>query len=793
VATIRKPKTALRFSKPAGWWGGLWREGVPTGNGTIGASVLGGAGSDTIIINHSDLRWQGHVGTLQDVAGNVKTVRGLIDADDFRRAEDIISSALITKSYRPQLSYPLPLCDLKVKQSLEKPPKEYCRLLSMETGEVEVSFRDGATKYERSLFVSRENDTVVYEIVKVGSKTVDVTLSLDMHDRTNIRTAQAVSKLPDSPSVRYENFFMFFAARSDNGTDFGAVARINFYGGSQEVLPYGVRVKGADKVLVTMKVFVESQKDKEWKFLRTELAANKLTYEKLLKEHVGKHAKYFNTAEFDLEAEDRDKSVEELMEAAESSGVSPDALIEKLWYYGRFLAVTGTNPNGRLLNPTGLWCGDYKAASAQVDASGSMQTIYSHLLAGGLQELMLPVFNFYESIVDDLRKNAQRLYDCRGIFVPSVVAPASGLLGIVEPSVIHFTGAAGWIAQLFFDYYLFTADEKFLKAHAMPFMKDAAQFYEEFFKLTPAGKYESSPSYSPDNTPLNLIENDSRPAIARNAAIDFAIARELLTNLIKGSKITKLYQGELEKWVDMLEKIPAYSIYSDGTVREYIDPKLTENQESRSFAQFYPLYPGTEPVEKNPELLKAYASTAKKRFQAGIHEQTSASLARLANIYARLSDGENALDIITAIVRNMTMNNLVTARNDWRGMGVGTDDYWAPYSIEGNMGVTSAIQEMVLSSRDGLVKILPAVPESWKKGSVSGILTRTGAEVDLAWDQKKGVATMKIKSRRNAKFDVLVPSGYKKVKGTGAEKFDSATGVLSLELSSGKVTTYEFR
>ena len=75
MVTIRKPKNALKFTMPAGWWGSTWREAIPVGNGVIGAAVYGGAANDVIMITHSDSWWQGGVGVLQDVADKLPAVR----------------------------------------------------------------------------------------------------------------------------------------------------------------------------------------------------------------------------------------------------------------------------------------------------------------------------------------------------------------------------------------------------------------------------------------------------------------------------------------------------------------------------------------------------------------------------------------------------------------------------------------------------------------------------------------------------------------------------------------------
>ena len=188
MAKIGKSKNALRFNKPASWWGSTWREALPTGNGVLGAAVYGGAGSEVIMLEHRDLWWQGHVGVLQDVADKLQSVRKKMDEDDPAAAQNILSSALIAKNYRPQMAYPLPLCDLLVDFPLDRPVRDYQRILNMDNGEVTVTYRDGATRYERSCFVSRANNTLCYEITKSGGKSIEATFSFALHDKFNART-----------------------------------------------------------------------------------------------------------------------------------------------------------------------------------------------------------------------------------------------------------------------------------------------------------------------------------------------------------------------------------------------------------------------------------------------------------------------------------------------------------------------------------------------------------------------------------------------------------------------------
>ena len=793
MVNIRKPKNALKFNKPASWWGSTWREALPTGNGIVGAAVYGGAGSDVVMINHGDLWWQGHVGVLQDVADKLPSVRKKLDDENPVGAQDILANALITKNYRPLMSYPLPLCDFRVSMPIDKPVKDYQRVLNMENGEVSVVYRDGTTKYERSAFVSRANGLICYEITKTGQKSINVTFSLDVHDKFNARTPVSVSKLPDGATVRYENFFMYFSARSDNGTDFGCVARINHFGGTQQVDPQkGITIKGAEKVLVLIQPFIESQREKEWKNLKSSLTSVKLTYDKLLKEHTSLHSKLFGSAELELDAPDRDAFVDELIEKTFVEGEMPLALTEKLWAFGRYLLVSGASPASQPCPPYGLWCGDFKAPASNIDASGCLQTMYDQIFAGNLCDYVNAVYNYFTNVIDDLKKNASRLYGCRGIMIPSVIAHGTGALGSVDPSVIHFTAAAGWVSRLFYDYSLFAGDEKFLKTKAMPFMKDVATFYEEFLKIKD-GKYESSPSYSPNTTPGNYTITGEDLKIARNATIDFAVVRELLGNLIKGSASTGLYKDEVKKWEYMLSSVPAYAFNADGTVKEYCDTEYTDNDAAASPALFYPIYPGTEINKAYPELTRPFSMTAKKKYDTARRSFNAASLARYAGVFAHTGEGDDALGVITQMVRAMSMNNLVFASNDWRGMGVGTEDVWAPYSLEGNMGVTNALQEMVLQSGEDYIAVLPALPQDFERGSASGFLTRTGAEVNMTWNARKGVS-VKIKSRKANVISVRLPAGASYKPGKGGEKYDAETNVISeLKLPAGKQVSVDFR
>ncbi|MDR2039470.1 MAG: hypothetical protein LBQ60_16225, partial [Bacteroidales bacterium] len=195
----------------------------------------------------------------------------------------------------------------------------------------------------------------------------------------------------------------------------------------------------------------------------------------------------------------------------------------------------------------------------------------------------------------------------------------------------------------------------------------------------------------------------------------------------------------VKRWKKLLAQIPSYQINGDGALKEWMHPDFADNYHHRHQSHIYPLFPGFEiSKETDARLFEACRVAVEKRRIIGIESQTGWSLAHMANIYARLNQGNEALECLNLMSRSTIGANLFTYHNDYRYMGVTSSGHgWQPYQIDANLGYSAAVIEMLVYSNKEIIKLLPALPGQMTEGSIRGARCRGNFEADIQWKDGK--------------------------------------------------------
>lgn len=746
-----------------------WQEALPSGNGPLGAMVYGGIAQETVLLNHQGL-WHGGCNMpIPDVSDRLPELRRLLAEGNFDDADNFLTDILQEKGYRYVVDSYHPACDLRIDAPLRHPFRNYRRSLDFETGEVTVAWRDGQTDYRRRLFVSRTDDLVALVFEADGPDGVDAAFRLAPHPHELIVNGDEGSvPLPIGWYASAGRDFLVFFGRNGRDIEFGAVAQVRCSGGTMSAASGGIEVRGAKRVQVLVRLFAGEPASEAVPSLQKRMTLEWEDYETLFERHRAVHRELFLRMRLDLHAPENERAREnEYLLLDAYNGDLSEALVERMFDYGRYLLMSSSRGDDYPCNLQGVWNGDYSPPwNAAYTNNENVQMCYWQALPGNIPEVVHSCFRLLEFFAETYRDNARKIYGCRGFLLPLANSPLAAQVMEFSPHALYWTGAGAWMAQLFYDYYLFTGDETFLRERAVPFMREVCRFYEDFLFIDEDGYYTFAPSNSPENSPTvkgrSSVALEMPQSVAVNATMDVALAKEVLSNLVEACETLGIEADGVERWKEMLRRMRPYEVNEDGALREWLHPELKDNYHHRHQSHIYPLFPGFEITrESDPRLFEACRVAIDKRLVIGLASQSGWSLAHMANVNARLGRGDEAWNCLATLAQSCVGENLFTYHNDWRGQGLCVayiHGRSAPFQIDANMGWTAAVLEMLLFSKPGDIRLLPALPSRWRRGRAEGLLCRGGVEAAVEWDRHEGTVRAALRSRRAQWIELRFPA-----------------------------------
>ncbi len=737
--TLKAPERGFISSQPAE----TWQQGLISGNGTIGANILSRPLDETIIFTHERLFLPKGPPVMPPLlAPRLFEIRRLIDRRLYKQATELAFNL----SDQEGFMYPdpfVPAFDLSIKMESEEEISDYMRSVDFQTGEATVHWADSRGVFERRLFVSRK-DGVAVLLITGPSKEVSCRLRLKTREpspKLDARKLEASARVfekniteikitAEPSSLTFRNGFAQAYPGSIHALE--SVARVYVKNGT--AVPEGetLVVTGADRVMLFIDIrMIYDPEKSQIEDIKKTLAGLSTDYQRLLQDHAHIHGELFNRVRLDIGGgADHALTTEELLEKTSNERLSK-ALIEKEFDAGRYNIISCTGELAPVLQ--GVWAGTYSPSwASDFTHNGNVPSAIASMLMGNTPELMLVYTSYMESIVPYMELNARRIFGARGIILPS----RSTTNGFNNSFAPRFAGAfwvagAAWAAHFFYDYYLYTGDRKFLDEHALPFMEKAAVFFEDYLYEGPDGKYIFSPTQSPENTPANSNSQGSF-----NATMDVDAAKELLRNLIAAYRELGVNHEKIPLWRAMLEKMPDYMINQDGAVKEWLTPKLEDQNRHRHSSHLYALFDGMPAeIAEDPQLQAAFKRVIEIKLERHWKDNASGFMSfgvvQLGQAATSLRDSELAYECLKPLVNRYWLHNLASMHN-----------HKTLFNMDISGGMPAVIIKMLLASEPGKIELLPALPSAWPEGKVTGLLARGGFEVDITWKAGKLTETV---------------------------------------------------
>jgi alpha-L-fucosidase 2 len=312
---------------------------------------------------------------------------------------------------------------------------------------------------------------------------------------------------------------------------------------------------------------------------------------------------------------------------------------------------------------------------------------------------------------------------------------------------------AAWLCHHLWEHARFTGDRKFLAERGYPVMKEAAEFFLDWLVADPkTGKLVSGPSMSPENA--YLAADGSKQVLEMGPAMDQEIIAELFDNCLQAARALGIDEPFITRVQQARQRMAGPQIGTGGRLLEWSQERKEREPGHRHLSHLYALHPGWQITPRGtPQLADAARATLDYRLAHG-SGQTGWSRAWVINLCARLGDGEAAGKHVDALLARSTFPNLFDGHPSGRS---------AVFQIDGNLGGTAGIAEMLLQSHTDEIHLLPALPTQWRTGKVAGLRARGNVTVDIQWKDGK-VTSYRLASPEPREVKVRVNGERKKVR-----------------------------
>ena len=439
---------------------------------------------------------------------------------------------------------------------------------------------------------------------------------------------------------------------------------------------------------------------------------------------------------------------------AQSSVTLPDSILQKQYQNEMYKFASTTREHSYPISLQAVWTADNgKLPPWKGDYHHDLNTQLSYWPAYTGNHLTegMGYLNTLWNQRDTYKRYTRQYFGTEGMNIPGVCTLTGEPMGGWIQYSMSQTVAA-WLAQHFYLHWKYSADRTFLKERAYPFLKDVAIYLEQVSEVTPEGVRKLEFSSSPE-----VFDNSLQAWFSDMTNYDLAMMHFLFKAAAELAHELNL-TDESSHWAALEAQLPDYDVDEEGCLT--FAKGYPYNESHRHFSHAMAIHPmgliDWSDGEKSQHIIRA---TLKRLDEVGPDYWTGYSYSWLANMKARAFDGKGAAQALRTFAECFCLKNTFHANGDQTKSGKSRFTY-RPFTLEGNFAFASGIQEMLLQSHTGTIRIFPALPEEWKDVSFGG-LRAMGAFLVSAQMEGGEITRVRIYSEKGGMLKIARPGTLK--------------------------------